>query len=55
MVEMSTKSLRLVSCKILHSRETGQVRIVHSGGDKNQTSEKFNASANSLTENYYTK
>ena len=40
---------------MLRSRETGRVRIVDSGGDGNQTSEEFNASKSSFTENYYMK
>ena len=31
-------------CEKLSSRKMYQVRIVHSGGDRNQTSEEFNAS-----------
>ena len=37
---------------MLRSGEMYRVRIVHSGGERNQTSDVLNASKSSLTESY---
>ena len=44
------KSFKVVWCEMLCSRETYRVRIVHSGGDRNQTSDQ--TSKSSVTEGY---
>ena len=41
------------SREILRSSKIYMVRIVHTGGDRKQTSKAFNASKSSLTESYY--
>ena len=48
-------SFRVVWCEKLRSRDGYRGRIVYSGGDRNQTSEAFNAFESCITDSNYVK